>query len=148
VLLALQALLGLALLAAWWASPTVLVLPLTPWTNALGIVFAGFGLGLGLQALSTIGSSFRVHPKPHAKAHLVQRGIYGVFRHPMYTAVVSLLVAVVVVSRALSVLVLALLNTIFYLVKSHYEEGLLRERYPGYDAYRRRTFGVLPFRRG
>lgn len=148
MLIALQVLLALALLAAWWASPILLVLPQTPFTNILGIGFAGFGLGLGLQAMSQLGKSFRVHPRPGSDSRLVTRGIYAVLRHPMYTAVVSMLVAVVVVSRDVYVMLLALMNILFYLIKSRYEERLLTERYPEYDAYRRRTFGVLPFRRG
>jgi protein-S-isoprenylcysteine O-methyltransferase Ste14 len=38
----------------------------------------------------------------------------------------------------------ALAVIVFYLVKARYEEGLLRAAYPGYDAYRQRTHGVLP----
>jgi protein-S-isoprenylcysteine O-methyltransferase Ste14 len=44
--------------------------------------------------------------------------------------------------------VAALVLILFLLFKARFEESLLRTRYAGYDEYRQRTWGILPwFRR-
>jgi len=43
----------------------------------------------------------------------------------------------------LTVVVAALAVIIFYVIKARYEDRLLLAHFPGYEAYRKRTLGVL-----
>ena len=139
-LVTVQALLGLSLLVAYLTSPYEASTLRTGVTLGLTAIAAG----IGGRALHDLRRHFRVAPTPRPDASLVETGVYGRLRHPMYTAVLTLVAAVSLHHPTAWVLLTAALNAVFYLAKARYEEGLLLEAFPGYAAYRRRTWGVVP----
>ena len=83
-------------------------------------------------------------PEPKQGTQLVQRGIYQVIRHPIYTAVLAATGGVALYHGGAVPLVLWGALLVLFYVKSDYEESLLRRTYPEYAAYRRRTGRFLP----
>lgn len=89
--------------------------------------------------------NFNIHPKPKAHGQLVQAGIYRYIRHPMYSAVMLFGVACVLAapSTLSAALMIALCATLFW--KAVTEEAMLRNQYPGYADYCRRTKRFVPW---
>ncbi|MFO1320059.1 MAG: isoprenylcysteine carboxylmethyltransferase family protein [Burkholderiales bacterium] len=88
---------------------------------------------------------FRISPDPTGHATLVVTGPYRWIRHPMYASILFVVAPPVLESRAaLPIAGLALLTAVL-LVKLTVEERLLALRFPGYPAYRERTWRLLPY---
>ncbi|MDZ7653677.1 MAG: isoprenylcysteine carboxylmethyltransferase family protein [Burkholderiaceae bacterium] len=117
----------------------------TPVANALAFacVIAGTFVGVAALAANRPGN-FNVQPELKAGARLISDGIYAHIRHPMYTAVLLVMLAAVAADlRAWRVLVwLALLAVL--LAKAVREEDYLRARFPEYAAYQARSARLLP----
>jgi protein-S-isoprenylcysteine O-methyltransferase Ste14 len=108
-----------------------------------GDVLCLAGVVLLFVALRTIGKSIQIDPAPRADATLVTHGVYGKRRHPIYTAIVLILVGLVARGATPAATALAAVTIGFLLVKARYEERLLSARYPEYEAYKQSTRGVL-----
>jgi len=117
----------------------------TPVANGLAFacVIAGTFVGVAALAANRPGN-FNVRPELKTHARLVTDGIYAHLRHPMYTAVLLVMLAAIAADpRAWRVLVwLALLAVL--LAKAVREEGYLRARFPEYAAYQSRSARLLP----
>lgn len=111
----------------------------------LGIAIFGLGaVGLVL-AFINLGTALTAHPEPLAKATLKVNGMYRIVRHPIYTALLLMLLGSGLRApsalRWLMFLVLAAL----LVYKARWEETLLRARYPDYEAYAERVPMLVPF---
>jgi protein-S-isoprenylcysteine O-methyltransferase Ste14 len=118
--------------ARWWLKGAGVMLV---FGGALVLVLAGRALGRGFTPL----------PKPAEGGELVERGPYGVVRHPVYSG--GLLVAAGI-SLALSPwsLVVSAILAVIWALKASVEERFLIERYPAYAEYRSRTrYRLVPF---
>ncbi len=58
-----------------------------PILSALGLVLLAVSVIWGISGVAALGRGLTPFPKPGAEARLVQRGIYGFSRHPLYVAV-------------------------------------------------------------
>jgi protein-S-isoprenylcysteine O-methyltransferase Ste14 len=110
---------------------------------AFACVIAGTFVGVAAIAANRPGN-FNVQPEVKPSARLVTDGIYAHLRHPMYLAVLLLMLAAIAADpRAWRIsLWLALLAVL--LAKAAREEGYLRARFPEYAAYQARTARLLP----
>lgn len=104
------------------------------------------GCVLGAWAVVTIRlGNFGIFPEVRADRRLVTHGPYRVVRNPMYTAVLIAFGALVIDSftplRAAIWIVLAI-DLVFKIAA---EEKILRERFPDYAEYARRTKRLIPF---
>lgn len=142
VLLLTQAALAVALVGAVALTPDPALR--SAGRTTLAAIAGTLALGVGLAALVSMRSSFRIVPTPRHDATLIQHGIYRRLRHPMYTSVLLLLTAISLHQPSAAVLLVAGINVVFYLAKARYEESLLLAHYPGYAQYRARTWGVVP----
>ncbi len=117
----------------WFASPTWIWLEI-------------FGGTLGAWAVVTM-KPHRVSPlpQPRREARLVTRGPYRWIRHPMYAAVLSITLALVIDHAKPLRLVAWTILLGDLLLKMQYEETLLARRFPEYAAYRKRTKRLIPF---
>lgn len=141
-LLTLQATLAVALVAAWVLGPDPAQRSMV--RTALAALAGTLAMGVGLAALVSMRNSFRIVPTPRHDAVLIQHGVYRRLRHPMYTSVLLLLIAISLHHPSVAVLLVAGINAAFYLGKARYEESLLLAHYPAYAQYRARTWGVVP----
>ena len=112
--------------------------------TAVALVLFVAALVLAAAAFRSLRGAFQVAPAPKQGAQLVTQGVYSRLRHPMYTAVVSMVCAVALQRPSWAVLLCTVLIIVFYLVKSRYEERLLAQRYAEYPAYKARSKGVIP----
>jgi protein-S-isoprenylcysteine O-methyltransferase Ste14 len=125
-----------ALMLAWPAHWRV-----TPWT--LLCAAAAIALGAWVMAWNRPGN-FNIRPEPRDGASLVVGGPYRRMRHPMYSALLLAMGALVASSPDAARLACWLLLLLVLHGKSELEERLLLQRWPEYAAYRARTWKFIP----
>jgi protein-S-isoprenylcysteine O-methyltransferase Ste14/rhodanese-related sulfurtransferase len=111
----------------------------------VGAVIGFGGLFLGYLSFKALGRNFRVFAAPRRSGTLISSGVYSKVRHPMYTAVIMSLGGYVLYFGSLWALPFWLGCGILYVVKAVKEERLLVDHYPGYEAYRRRSWRFIPY---
>lgn len=94
-------------------------------------------------AFLSLRQVIQINPEPKAGGHLVTSGIYRILRHPIYTAIVMVLLGLWLREPTLVLAIVTAAVIVFLLVKTRYEERLLTARYPDYSQYRHRTLGVI-----
>jgi protein-S-isoprenylcysteine O-methyltransferase Ste14 len=99
------------------------------------------------SALASIRGAVQIAPEPRADAQLVTSGIYRRLRHPIYSAILLLVVGLFLRKPTVAVGAAAALVIAFLLMKVRVEEKLLLARYPEYADYKRRTWGLMPWLR-
>ncbi len=141
--------------AAWLSTVVVLVLLLA----IVGLYFTQSLLGhdpltIGLQVAAillmiwarvTFGlRSFHYAANP-TEGGLVTTGPYRFVRHPIYAAILLFVWTGVSAHWSLRAAALGLLATAMTFLRMIFEERLVRERYPEYADYARRTRRVIPY---
>jgi protein-S-isoprenylcysteine O-methyltransferase Ste14 len=95
------------------------------------------GLLVGVLSVVDLGSdSLSPFPKPSSSGSLKTTGVYGQMRHPMYTALMTVMLGLSMISNSADRLLLT--GLLYYLleVKSDKEEAFLAEQYGSdYAAY-------------
>ena len=97
-----------------------------------GAVLCAGGLALMLTAVVSLRAVIQVAPEPRPGGHLITRGVYGRLRHPIYTAIVILLIGLFLRKPAISIGIAAIAVIGFLMIKVRFEEQLLLARYPEY----------------
>jgi protein-S-isoprenylcysteine O-methyltransferase Ste14 len=101
------------------------------------IVPALLGLGRGLTA----------SPVPREEGALATTGAFAIVRHPTYSLLMTGIGLLALASGATARIVAVVALVLLLNVKARWEEELLRERFPDYDAYAARVPRLLPFPR-
>jgi protein-S-isoprenylcysteine O-methyltransferase Ste14 len=119
--------------------------PLWPPHWSLRVILVVGGV-IGLWALQVMGlRQVKVFPEVANQGKLIVFGPYRRVRHPMYTSVLLVTLAWVL-GNPLSYRVMLWAGLLMILmVKLRYEERLLMERFPAYEAYRRETKRLIPY---
>ena len=102
-----------------------------------GILVAGLGF-VGLR------ENLTAVPRPVEGGRLVDTGVYGLVRHPIYTGIILAAVGWGLVTASPPALVVALGLGVFFDLKSRREEAWLLAAYPAYADYRRRVRKLVP----
>jgi protein-S-isoprenylcysteine O-methyltransferase Ste14 len=110
--------------------------------GALLLVIAA---GCGLAGSVSLGRNLTPFPKPSASTRLVQTGIYGLMRHPLYTAVFCGSVGWALVWQSWPALLAALALAPLFDSKARREERWLRQQFPDYVSYERRVRRFIPW---
>ena len=113
-------------------------------TAVLGVALIAVAGLVGLRAMSDLRGSFTPLPHPVEGGTLVDRGVYGAVRHPMYLAVVTGALGWSLLCGSPAALVATVILFAFFDLKSRREEAWLVEAYAGYGDYRRRTRRIVP----
>lgn len=108
-------------------------------TRPAGYVIAAIGAIIAVAAMLRLGRQLVPQPTPVAGGRLIESGLYGVVRHPIYLAVLLFVAGAVVRSLSLAGLTLLVVAFAFFDRKSAYEERLLTAKYPEYENYRTRV---------
>lgn len=112
---------------------------------AVGLVLVVVGLVIASKAKRDLARNFTTSPTPVPDGSLVETGIYGRMRHPMYLGVLLVSYGWAVLWGSWFALVGSLVMNAFLLYKSRREDRLLMGRYPGYAEYKRRVpGGIVP----
>ena len=113
--------------------------------EALGAILIGCGGLLSVRGLVDLRENLTPFPKPLPGATLVDRGAYGLVRHPIYGGLILGAVGWGLFTASLPALGLALCLAAFFDLKSRREELWLAEQFADYDSYRSRTRRMLPW---
>lgn len=97
-----------------------------------------------LIGLLELGQSLTPLPYPRRDGKLVEDGIYGIVRHPLYSGLILLTLAWVVFSLSWSHFLCAIALAFLLNAKATQEEQWLLEKYPGYIRYRQRVKKFIP----
>jgi protein-S-isoprenylcysteine O-methyltransferase Ste14 len=126
----------------------LLVLIMEGWLlgeNVVAILVQILAVGLMIWARATFGRrSFHVAGGP-TEGGLVTSGPYRYVRHPIYASVLYFIWAGVITHPSIVSLLLGLCSILGVGMRIFVEEKLLRERYPEYREYARRTRRLVPF---
>lgn len=129
------------------AALSALCLPLAtaqpPRQVSVALWLASVLLGLWTLTANRPGN-FNIRPEPRPEGHLVMNGPYRWIRHPMYTSVLLLAAGASAWLADLTGLILWLALLAVLIAKAHLEERWLVVRYPGYPAYRKGTWRLVP----
>ena len=140
------ALLLLILLAPRSAAPLPSWPPSFYWpTTVLGLALAATGALLALYGVFSLGRNLTPLPSPKDDARLVENGAYRLARHPIYGGIIFMAYGFALFRQGSLTFLLATVLLLFLDLKSRREERFLLEKFPAYDAYRRRVHRLLPF---
>jgi len=121
----------------------ILVLGIIPpvwpdWVRFTGFPLVLGGIGLGVWAGRTLGSALTPYPLPSEQAELVERGPYGIVRHPIYVAGFLVFLGYGFLSSVPATVAVAPLALLWHF-KAGVEERHLKQRFPAYADYVRRV---------
>jgi len=92
-----------------------------------------------------LGRNLTPFPKPLARTQLVQRGIYGLMRHPLYAAVICDSVGWSLIQSSWPAFAASAVMAVFFDAKARHEERWLRQQFPDYPRYAQRVRRFIPW---
>jgi protein-S-isoprenylcysteine O-methyltransferase Ste14 len=111
----------------------------------VGSVFLLLGLFIFVVTLINFGQLITPNPVPRDSAQLKTTGIYKYIRHPMYLAVLLMLIGFTLYYNSYFTLVLCAAGVLFILIKIGYEESYLVDKFPEYKNYSLKSKKLLPY---
>ena len=102
------------------------------------------GLIFIIKGLIDLGKNLTPLPYPREDGELVQTGIYGIIRHPLYSGLIFAALARTIFQFSLSHLIATAILLVFFDIKANREETWLSEKYPDYSDYRQRVKKLIP----
>ena len=112
----------------------------------LGVVLYTIGGVLRIAPVFILGRRFSGLVAIQPEHRLVTSGLYGIIRHPSYLGLFVLSLGWALAFRSGVGVILAVLNLVVVLARIESEERLLGETFGAeYDAYRTRTWRLLPY---
>ncbi len=109
-----------------------------------GILFLIGGV-LFVAGMLNLGPNLTAVPFPKAQATLVETGPYQFVRHPMYGGAAIAALGWALWVQGWLTIGYAIILFLFFDVKSRREEQWLKEKFSGYESYRRRVRKLIPF---
>lgn len=116
--------------------------PILFYPSLIIISFASIIVVLGLIHL---GGNLSVFPHPLESAKFVDKGIYGLIRHPIYSGIILLVTGYGLLTGNTLMLIYGILVFIFFEFKTKREEKYLCRKFPEYRDYQKRVKKLLPF---
>jgi protein-S-isoprenylcysteine O-methyltransferase Ste14 len=110
-----------------------------------GVIAILIAAVVGVAGTIRLGRNLTPFPKPRLRTTLVQTGIYGVIRHPLYTAVFCGSLGWALLWRSGPALLAALALGPLFDAKARAEERWLRQQFPEYADYERRVRRFVPW---
>lgn len=120
-----------------WTTPIIFSL------TASVLLLAGFVLILW-AVLAMRKSKLRILPQPAMTAVLITSGPYRFIRHPMYTALITGALGLIIMCPSIWRILTLVILTITLFVKLTLEEKMLAEKFPQYRAYQKKTYRLIP----
>ena len=109
------------------------------------LLFIGGNI-LSFVALRALGKQYSGYVTLQEDHQLVQTGIYGAIRHPIYLRALMVFVGLPLIFRSWLFLPLFVVGVLFVGYRIRQEEKLLAEHFGAeFEAYRHRTWRLLPY---
>ena len=119
--------------------------PLAAIARPAGIALILAGALIATAAVFKLGRNLTPLPHPKDDSTLVETGLYGWVRHPIYCGLTLAAFGWACVAQGWLTLLWALVLLVFFDIKSRREEAWLLARFPAYADYQRRVRKLLPF---
>ena len=104
------------------------------------------GASFGVWARFTIGTNWSVDVTLKEDHELIERGPYALVRHPIYTALFTMLLGTAIAYGQYENVVIFVAAVVIFTIKMRAEEHLMTEAFPDqYPEYRRRVKAIVPF---
>ena len=104
------------------------------------------GCAILLWARQEMGkNNFRVQPIPKDSAQLITSGPFKYIRHPIYTALLLAMLAITINANTWIAYILWIMLFADLYFKLQFEEKFLKEKFPEYEEYIRRTKRLIPW---
>ena len=115
--------------------------------QALAIVLAISSVGLVIASLRELGKQWSLEARVLEGHKLITTGVYGVVRHPIYTAMLGMLLATgLAVSHWLIVIIGLIVFLIGTRIRTNLEERLLRAAFgEEFENWKAKVPGLIPF---
>ena len=110
-----------------------------------GVLLLGLSAVVGLAGVIALGRNLTPFPKPSTNTRLMQRGIYAVIRHPLYTSVMAAALGWSLVWQSWPAVSAAGILILFLNAKAKHEERWLGEQFPEYGDYAKRVHRFIPW---
>jgi 2-amino-4-hydroxy-6-hydroxymethyldihydropteridine diphosphokinase len=105
----------------------------------IGVLTAVLGAVMAVVAARQLGPALTPNPDPRPEADLVEKGLYRWVRHPVYGGVILFVLGAALAVGSWAGVAGSVVLTVFFLMKSTYEERRLRMRFGGYAGYMTRV---------
>ena len=135
----LVAIVGAGFLGPAWTGPARVV------GATAGVAAIAFGLGLVAAGILGLRRQLTAYPRPVPEGRLIEDGVFGLVRHPMYGGGVLVALGWGLAMASPMALLGAFVLGVFFDLKSRREEAWLADQFAGYAAYRRRTRRLIPW---
>lgn len=112
--------------------------------GAAGVILFLIGAFLGVKGVRDLGAQRVASPVPGAEARLIETGVYGWVRHPLYASLIASGLGWSLIWRSEAALVVTMMLTGWLLAKARLEERLMTARFPEYAGYARRVRRFIP----
>jgi len=133
-----------AILGGFLMSGLLLLSPredLPMWARLVACFLVVVGNGFAIVIMMRLGRSFSILPEGR---RLVTQGPYAVVRHPLYLAEAVATLGVVINFLSPWALILVAVQLGLQMVRIHYEEKVLKEHFPEYEDYAKKTWRLIP----
>jgi protein-S-isoprenylcysteine O-methyltransferase Ste14 len=118
-------------------------LEMLAWTGAIVCIA---GLGFCIWARLTLGRNWSGTVTLKQGHELIERGPYRLVRHPIYTGMLVMFLAIVIVAGHVAGIVGLILVFISFWIKLRDEEQVMLKQFPEqYASYQRRVKRIIPF---
>lgn len=118
--------------------------PTPTWLDVILVVVFWLGVAIAVLGAVALGRALTATPVPNQAATLRTRGPYRNVRHPIYSGVILIVIALAVGSGNVAGLALGAATIGFFHVKASWEEARLAERFPEYGRYAATTPRFVP----
>jgi len=112
------------------------------WVLASSDMCLACGMLWALYSLTYLGKRFSIVPEARG---LVTSGPYRLIRHPIYLGEITAGFGLVLPTLLTVHAVVFIIFVLAQLVRTYFEERILKATYPQYEAYARRTRRLIPF---
>jgi protein-S-isoprenylcysteine O-methyltransferase Ste14 len=121
------------------------VLPHTMGLGILADLLVLLGLVIAIWARVTLGGNWSARVTLKEDHELIQRGPYRIVRHPIYSGLLVMILGTAILAGQASGFLALFICFLGFWIKSRQEEKLLTRHLPGYQEYKARTKGLIPF---
>lgn len=116
-------------------------LPLWLWW--LGFIVLLEGVGMFHIAVFNLGWNATMAVTPKEDGELIETGLYGIVRHPMYGGAIMIALGWSLFWGTWAGLLLSIVLIFFLNAKAEAEEELLLKKFPAYEIYKKRVIKKL-----
>jgi protein-S-isoprenylcysteine O-methyltransferase Ste14 len=112
---------------------------------AIAAMLGVTALVLLFKGLLDLGTNLTPLPLPKEQGELIQSGVYGLIRHPLYGGLTLAAFSWALIQLSLSHLLAAVVLLLFFNAKASQEEIWLSQKYPEYADYQQRVKKLIPW---